>query len=96
MISIGKHPNIVNILGVCTKGKNLLLIMEYALHGNLLLFLRERRTIFRPTWTKTTGDPKQEYTLVDLMMAAHQISRGMEFLASKKVYQAVRSYPAVK
>ena len=85
MIHIGEHRNIINILGACTQAKKLLLIMEFAVHGSLLQFLRERRPVYRPTWTKTVNDPKQEYTLVDVVMAAYQISRGLEFLASKKV-----------
>ena len=85
MIHIGEHQNIINILGACTQGKKLMLIMEFAMHGSLLHFLRERRSIFRASWTKTVNDPKQEYTLVDMVIAAFQISRGMEFLASRRV-----------
>ena len=85
MIHIGEHPNIINILGACTRSKRLMLIMEYAPHGSLVNFLREKRPIYQPTWMKTVNDPKEEFTLVDLVMASYQIARGMEFLASKKV-----------
>ena len=87
MIHIGEHPNIINILGACTQSKRLMLIMEYAPHGSLLKFLRERREIYQPVWKKTVNDPTQEFTLVDVLMAAYQIARGMEFLASKKVIE---------
>jgi hypothetical protein len=45
MKMIGKHVNIINLLGVCTQpsGKPLLVIVEFAEHGNLRDFLRERR-----------------------------------------------------
>ena len=62
-----------------------MLIMEYAPHGSLLKFLRERRPIYQPNWQKTVNNPNEEFTLVDLLMTAYQIARGMEFLASKKV-----------
>ena len=37
MKSIGSHPNIINLLGVCTQppGKPLYLIVEYAKYKNL-------------------------------------------------------------
>ena len=45
MKMIGQHRNIINILGVCSQpsGQNLLVIVEYAEHGNLRDFLRSRR-----------------------------------------------------
>ena len=62
-----------------------MLIMEYAPHGSMVNFLREKRLIYQPSWIKTVNDPNQEFTLVDVVMAAYQIARGMEFLASRKV-----------
>ena len=45
MKKIGKHVNIINLLGVCTQpcGNPLLVMVEYAEHGNLRDFLRVRR-----------------------------------------------------
>ena len=45
MKMIGKHKNIINLLGVCTQpaGQPLLVIVEFAEHGNLRDFLRARR-----------------------------------------------------
>jgi len=85
LIYVGEHKNIINLLGACTRGKRLMVILEYAPHGDLLSFLREKRDIYEPNWIKTSNNPNQEFTLVDLAMAAYQISRGMEFLASRKV-----------
>ena len=85
MIHLGENRNIVNLLGACTRGKRLMVIMEYAPHGSLLSFLRARRDIYEAKWTKTTQDPVKEWTLADMVMSAYQVSRGLEFLASKKV-----------
>jgi len=84
LIHVGEHTNIVNLLGACTKGERLLVIMEYAPHGNLLKFLRGKRDIYEPTWTKTTNNPELEFTIAHLVNYCYQICRGMEFLASKK------------
>jgi len=62
-----------------------MVIIEFAPHGDLLSFLRERRDVYEPNWVKKKNNPDQEFTLVDLAMAAYQICRGMEFLASRKV-----------
>lgn len=40
---IGKHENIVNLLGCCTVNGPLYVILEYADNGNLRDFLRKRR-----------------------------------------------------
>ncbi|KAJ7377511.1 hypothetical protein OS493_028494 [Desmophyllum pertusum] len=84
LIHIGEHKNIVNLLGACTKGERLLIIMEFAPHGNLLKFLRSKRDIYEPTWVTTTNNPEVELTIANLVVCAYQISRGMEFLASRK------------
>jgi len=42
---IGRHKNIVNLLGACTQpiGRPLYIILEYAEHGNLRDYLRRHR-----------------------------------------------------
>ncbi|XP_064103407.1 LOW QUALITY PROTEIN: uncharacterized protein LOC135213359 [Macrobrachium nipponense] len=50
LIHIGRHVNIVNLLGACskelaTKGE-LLLLVEYCKHGNILDYMRRRRKAF--------------------------------------------------
>ena len=85
LIHLGQHKNIINLLGACTKGKRLMVIMEFAPHGSLLSFLRGRREIFDASWTKTMNEPVKEFTLVDLVMTGFQVGRGMSFLASKRV-----------
>ncbi|XP_060082316.1 uncharacterized protein LOC132561632 [Ylistrum balloti] len=39
------HPNIVKLLGVCTRGEPVLAIMEYHLHGDLKTYLLSRRSL---------------------------------------------------
>ena len=91
LIHLGEHKNIVNVLGACTRGRRLMVIIEYAPHGNLLSFLRGKRDIYDANWVNTSNDPEKEFTLVDLSVAAYQVSRGMEFLASKKVSEMFES-----
>ena len=91
LIHLGQHKNIINLLGACTKGKRLMVIMEFAPHGSLLNFLRARRETYDASWTKTMNEPEKEFTLVDLVMIGFQVGRGMSFLASKKV-RVVRLY----
>ncbi|KAG0724706.1 Vascular endothelial growth factor receptor 3 [Chionoecetes opilio] len=50
MIHIGRHTNIVNLLGACSKDlaskRELLLLVEYCKHGNILDYMRHRRREF--------------------------------------------------
>ena len=85
MIHVGQHKNIINLLGACTRGKRLMLIIEFAPHGSLAKFLRKKREIYEPTWAKETTSPETEFTMADLAMEAYQVARGLEFLASRKV-----------
>jgi FMS-like tyrosine kinase 1 len=85
MIHIGEHKNIVNLLGACTTGRKLYVILEFCPHGNLLMFLRSKRGIYDNTWVKEIYNPEKEFTLIDIVGAAFQIAKGMEFLASRKV-----------
>ncbi|XP_068720655.1 fibroblast growth factor receptor 3-like [Montipora capricornis] len=84
LIHLGQHKNIVNLLGACTRGKRLMVIMEFAPRGSLLSFLRGKRETYDASWSKTMNDPEKEFTLVDLVMIGFQVARGMSFLASKK------------
>ncbi|XP_055347513.1 platelet-derived growth factor receptor beta-like [Paramacrobiotus metropolitanus] len=45
MKKVGRHLNIVNLIGLCRSDK-ILLIFEYCPHGSLLKFLRSRRRTF--------------------------------------------------
>ena len=80
----------MNLLGACTRGGKLCVILEYCPHGSLLNFLKERRDIFEPVWYKQETDMGNELTHIDLTMVAYQIAKGMDFLASKKVFDFIR------
>lgn len=43
MKMIGKHVNIINLLGCCTQDGPLYVIVEYAPGGNLREYLRDHR-----------------------------------------------------
>ncbi|XP_065209617.1 plexin-A2-like [Planococcus citri] len=75
---IGRHDNVLRLLGCCTQDGPLFIITEYASHGNLLHFLRN-------------NDPSmaKEITAIELSVNvlitfARQIASGMEYLASIK------------
>ncbi|XP_065071591.1 fibroblast growth factor receptor 4-like isoform X2 [Rhopilema esculentum] len=78
MKMIGKHKNIINLIGVCTQ-ERLCVIVEYCRFGNLRQFLRERRPTGPPL-----PEPPEKLTLFDLASYAYQVSKGMEYLSSKK------------
>ncbi|XP_078053623.1 fibroblast growth factor receptor homolog 1 [Augochlora pura] len=85
MKMIGKHVNIINLLGACTQGGPLYVVVEFAPHGNLRDFLRDHRPSsgYEPTIGQ---DAKEKKTLTqkDLVSFAYQVARGMEYLASRR------------
>lgn len=83
---IGKHRNILNLLGCCTQGGALYVIVEYAPHGNLRDFLRQHRP--SSGYEPAIGtNVKMDKTLSQKMLIsfALQIARGMEYLESRRV-----------
>ncbi|XP_050546487.1 fibroblast growth factor receptor homolog 1-like isoform X2 [Daktulosphaira vitifoliae] len=83
MKMIGKHVNIINLLGCCTQDGPLYVLVEFALHGNLRDFLRQHRPSsgYEPA---IGSNLKDTLTQKDLVSFAYQIARGMEYLASRK------------
>ncbi|KAL7301866.1 hypothetical protein TKK_0005470 [Trichogramma kaykai] len=77
---IGKHMNIINLLGACTQDGPLFVVVEFAPHGNLRDFLREHRVA--SPYDPLTG--KKALTQKDLVSFAYQVARGMEYLASRR------------
>jgi serine/threonine protein kinase len=93
MKELGRHVNIINLIGCCTQTGELLVIMEFAEQGNLKDYLRKYRHQFvygKPEHTLIPMDelsippPQEELTFEDLMSFAYQVARGMAFLSHKK------------
>ncbi|XP_037548230.1 tyrosine-protein kinase ABL1 [Nematolebias whitei] len=64
-----KHPNLVQLLGVCTREPPFYIITEFMTHGNLLDYLRECN--------------REDVNAVVLLYMATQISSAMEYLEKK-------------
>nr|KAF6446753.1 fibroblast growth factor receptor 4 [Rousettus aegyptiacus] len=81
---IGRHKNIINLLGVCTQEGPLYVIVECAAKGNLREFLRARRPPgpdLSPDGLRSSEGPLSFPTLVS---CAYQVARGMQYLESQK------------
>uniref|UniRef100_A0AAZ3QWL7 Fibroblast growth factor receptor n=1 Tax=Oncorhynchus tshawytscha TaxID=74940 RepID=A0AAZ3QWL7_ONCTS len=84
MKMIGKHKNILNLLGACTQDGPLYVLVEYASKGNLREYLRARRPPGTDYSFDTCKIPDEQLTFKDLVSCAYQVARGMEYLASQK------------
>ncbi|XP_013773142.2 fibroblast growth factor receptor 3-like [Limulus polyphemus] len=84
MKMIGKHVNIINLLGCCTHDGPLYVVVEYAPNGNLRDFLRAHRP--SSGYERAIGIDLKPKTLIqkDLISFAYQVARGMEYLTSRK------------
>ncbi|ENN77792.1 hypothetical protein YQE_05762, partial [Dendroctonus ponderosae] len=83
---IGKNINIINLIGCCTQGGPLYVVVEYAPFGNLKDFLREHRPAAGYEIAFGT-EPKEKEALTqkDLVSFAYQVARGMEYLSSRRL-----------
>ncbi|XP_024411299.2 fibroblast growth factor receptor 2 isoform X12 [Desmodus rotundus] len=84
MKMIGKHKNIINLLGACTQDGPLYVIVEYASKGNLREYLRARRPPGMEYSYDINRVPEEQMTFKDLVSCTYQLARGMEYLASQK------------
>ncbi|KAI3362476.1 hypothetical protein L3Q82_012766 [Scortum barcoo] len=84
MKMIGKHKNIINLLGACTQDGPLYVVVEYASQGNLREYLRARRPVGLEYWSGSRQASLGSLEIRELVSAAYQVARGMTYLASKK------------
>lgn len=85
MKMIGKHINIINLLGCCSQDGPLNVIVEYAPHGNLKDFLKKNRPTSEYEIGMSNDTDRKEILQKDLISFAFQVGRGMEYLASRRV-----------
>uniref|UniRef100_A0A674DLN9 receptor protein-tyrosine kinase n=1 Tax=Salmo trutta TaxID=8032 RepID=A0A674DLN9_SALTR len=84
MKMIGKHKNIINLLGACTQDGPLYVVVEYASQGNLREYLRCRRPVDLEYWSGPIQAPLDSVEVRELVSAAYQVARGMAYLALQK------------
>ncbi|XP_062545954.1 uncharacterized protein LOC134212267 [Armigeres subalbatus] len=78
------HPNVIRLLGACTKGESPLLIIEYCQYGSLKNYLRLSRKleVMDSTDYENAIEP---ITVKDILSFAWQISKGMAYLTEIKL-----------
>ena len=81
-----EHPNVVGLLGCCTRIEPLMIIVEYCTHGDLQGFLRSSRGISESYYKSKYHPIGRKMTSKMLLTFALQIAKGMSHLAAFKVY----------
>lgn len=92
MKMIGKHVHILGFLGCCSQDGLLLVITEYAPHGNLRDFLRKSSSLSLKQDGLVISNDEFVLTQKKLINFALQIADGMAYLASMKVSIKFSSY----
>lgn len=87
MKMIGKHRNVLDLVGCCTQNGPLYVVTAYAPHGNLLDLLKKHGTENnkRELGSSIHATLKVSVSQKDLISFAHQIAQGMEYIESKRV-----------
>ncbi|CAH0390440.1 unnamed protein product [Bemisia tabaci] len=76
------HPNIVKLLGVCTKNEPIYNVMEFMLYGDLKTYLLARRHIVNEQ--SKNGEESDEVSSKRLTQMALDIARALSYLAENK------------
>lgn len=82
---IPEHPNVVGLLGCCTRCDPLYVIVEYCANGDLQGFLRSSRGIYERYYKTSFGGAVPDLTSKMLLTFAWQVSKGMAHLSTMKV-----------
>ncbi|XP_052864317.1 uncharacterized protein LOC128270932 [Anopheles cruzii] len=77
------HPNVIRLLGACTKGDSPLLIIEYCQYGSLKNYLRLSRKL--EVMNADYENSVEPITVKDILSFAWQISKGMAYLTDIKL-----------
>ncbi|XP_028404351.1 uncharacterized protein LOC114526994 [Dendronephthya gigantea] len=81
MSEISDHPNIVKMIGACSKGGPLWIVVELCEHGNLLSFLRKNRKEI----LERQGDYISSLDPLLRVRIGYDVSKGMRYLEDKKI-----------
>lgn len=79
------HPNVIGLLGCCTRVEPIMIIVEYCAYGDLQGFLRNSRGISESYYRATFHPTGKRMTAKMLLTFALQIAKGMSHLAAYKI-----------
>ncbi|PAA48672.1 hypothetical protein BOX15_Mlig025458g1 [Macrostomum lignano] len=91
MMRSNPHPNIIKLVGVCTKGGPVLLLTELALYGNLRDFLKQRPvTSKQADYMNVLPDTREVCFTpcvrpVQLLHFSRDVARALQFMADIKI-----------
>ncbi|XP_022787755.1 angiopoietin-1 receptor-like [Stylophora pistillata] len=80
MVTVGVHPNVLSLIGACTKTESVLVIVRLAPNGSLLDQLKRNRV--NPYYNVT--DKQINFTPQDKVKIARDVACGMLHLSNKK------------
>ena len=78
------HPNVIRLLGACTRSESPLIIIEYCEYGSLRNYLRLSRKL-EVTHVSDYENNIEQITVKDILSFAWQISKGMAYLTEIKL-----------
>ncbi|KAJ7390038.1 hypothetical protein OS493_027563 [Desmophyllum pertusum] len=82
---IEPHPNVIGLLGCCTRTEPLMVIVEFCAYGDLQSYLRHCRGVEDKYYQDLYRVPVDKLGSRDLLSFAIQTARGMAHLAGMKV-----------